>query len=136
MSNKVKEIAIIPNLTKDSDFFATNKIAELAHANGVSAIIDVEHADKVKYAKGASFEQLKNAQMIIVLGGDGTLLSAVHRFSDTNASFLGINYGNLGFLTEIEKDMTDSFIQILNGDYGISEHLTINININGETYTA
>ena len=136
MSNKVKEIAIIPNLTKVSDFSATNKIAELAHINGVSALIDSEYADKVKFANGASYEELNNAQLIVVLGGDGTLLSAVHRFSDTKAAFLGINYGNLGFLTEIEKDMPEQFVEILNGHYGVSEHLTIDVNLNGKTYTA
>lgn len=136
MSNKVKEIAIIPNLTKDCDFSATNKIAELAYNNGVCALIDNEYAKKVQYAKGASSEQLNNADLIVVLGGDGTLLSAVHRFSDTKASFLGINYGNLGFLTEIEKDMPEQFVEILKGNFGVSEHLTIDVTLNGETYTA
>ena len=46
----------------------------------------------------------KDTQCAIVLGGDGTLLQAARELVETNIKLIGINFGNLGFLAEVEKD--------------------------------
>ena len=73
------------------------------HAHGYEVIVDPETA---KYANGQ--EQVLRSQMssrpldlVIVLGGDGTLLSAVRDTAATDAPLLGVNLGSLGFLTDV-----------------------------------
>jgi len=73
------------------------------HAHGYEVIVDPETA---KYANGQ--EQVLRSQMssrhldlVIVLGGDGTLLSAVRATAATDAPLLGVNLGSLGFLTDV-----------------------------------
>lgn len=136
MSDKLKEIALIPNTLKDPDFSATQKIAEITARNGVVPLVEREYAKNIKPAVSADRERLFNSDMIVTLGGDGTLLTAVHAFEGTKAAFLGINYGNLGFLTEIEKNSFAEFERILNGKFTVTQHLTINTALNGVLYTS
>lgn len=56
--------------------------------------------------------------LVVVLGGDGTLLKAVRLYGEEQAPVLGINLGGLGFLTEIALDeLFPLFDKIIQGDY-------------------
>ncbi len=60
--------------------------------------------------------------LIIVIGGDGTLLNVARALADHEVPLLGINLGRLGFLTDISaSSMTDELEKILDGDYETEE---------------
>ena len=60
--------------------------------------------------------------LLIVFGGDGTLLGSARRFLDNDIPILGINLGAVGFLTDVNIDNFESIIEdILNGNYEIEE---------------
>lgn len=65
--------------------------------------------------------------VVIVLGGDGTLLLAARDLVELNVPFIGINCGNLGFLAEVESDNLDVMMQkLIDGDYSIENRMMIN----------
>lgn len=132
----IKKIAVIPNLTKENSIEHTNKIVEILNNNNIKALTEENVAKRVENAVCADYDDICSADMIVTLGGDGTLLSAVHKYSDAKCPFLGINYGHLGFLTEIEKESYADFVRIIKGDYSVSKHLTVQTMLNGETYTS
>ncbi len=68
----------------------------------------------------------KYSDIIITLGGDGTLLRAARYSRQT--PILGVNLGGMGFLTQIEPDdLKNALSRIINGDYSISKRFTIDI---------
>ena len=60
----------------------------------------------------------KNADLIIVVGGDGSILSTARTYVDSNIPILGINLGRLGFLADVSvESMMNVVSEILNGEY-------------------
>ena len=60
----------------------------------------------------------KTADLIIVVGGDGSILSTARTYVDSNIPILGINLGRLGFLADVSvESMVNVVTDILNGDY-------------------
>jgi NAD+ kinase len=79
--------------------------------------------------KEASREQIPNhVDLVIVLGGDGTLLSMADRIGQAGRDIpiLGVNFGSLGFLTEIRKDeLYASLEAVLDGTAEFDERLML-----------
>ena len=60
----------------------------------------------------------KNADLIIVVGGDGTILNTARTYVDFNIPILGVNLGRLGFLADVSVDsMTPVVSAVLNGEF-------------------
>lgn len=63
---------------------------------------------------------------VISLGGDGTILSVIHRHPEIEAPILGVNIGTLGFLAEITPDsLIPSLETVLAGNYKVQERLML-----------
>ncbi|MBP7819427.1 NAD(+)/NADH kinase [Candidatus Gracilibacteria bacterium] len=71
---------------------------------------------------------LNEAQLVIVIGGDGTLLSVARELTDRPVHVLCINAGTLGFLTEVMPERTLSALEeILQGNYTLDERLLLRV---------
>lgn len=67
-------------------------------------------------------DQLHGTEIVLVLGGDGSLLSAARMCAEDGIPLLGINFGRVGFLTELEPTEVDEKLPLyLNGDYWVDE---------------
>lgn len=72
-----------------------------------------------------------HSHFIIVLGGDGTILTVVRNMKDIQIPIIGINFGKLGFLTEIEeKDIDLTLERLLKDDYIIEKRMMLEVEIN------
>ena len=69
--------------------------------------------------------------LIIVFGGDGTLLNSARQYLEHEIPILGVNMGNVGFLTDIKTDnFEESLKDILNGSYKIEERNLVSAEYN------
>ncbi len=67
---------------------------------------------------------------IVVLGGDGTLLSLVRLMGENQVPILGVNLGGLGFLTEITLDNLYKVLEgLIQGDYKCHRRMTLHIHV-------
>ncbi|MFH1537818.1 MAG: NAD(+)/NADH kinase, partial [bacterium] len=68
----------------------------------------------------------EGADLLVVLGGDGTLLWCARAALKTGVPILGINYGELGFLSEVESRHAKKFLRkVLEGQYTLKERMAI-----------
>ena len=74
---------------------------------------------------------VKTVDLIIVFGGDGTLLNSARKYLDYEIPILGINMGKVGFLTDIKVDNFEkSLSDILDGNYLIEERNLVSAKFN------
>jgi NAD+ kinase len=106
---------------------AVRELVAWLHERGVGACLDertaalVEMADRVTCGVASSREVAATADVLVVLGGDGTLLAASH-LVDRPVPVLGVNFGSLGFLTEITMpELYPTLEGVLRGDYRFEE---------------
>lgn len=68
------------------------------------------------------------AELVIVLGGDGSLLRAAEFARPAQAPLLGVNLGHVGFLAEAEPDgLAETVDRIVAGDYQVQERMTLDV---------
>jgi NAD+ kinase len=78
----------------------------------------------------ATPEAAKDTEMVIVLGGDGTLLRAAEMARPAGAPLLGVNLGHVGFLAEAEPDDLASAVdQVVECRYTVEERMTIDVSV-------
>lgn len=71
---------------------------------------------------------LRDASLLVTLGGDGSLLQAARLAAPYDVMLLGINFGRVGFLTETEpNDWKETLSQALSGDYWVEERLMLRV---------
>lgn len=87
---------------------------------------------KKSYTTSSYYET--NAELNIVIGGDGSFLRAVHDSNFSPIPFVGINTGSLGYFQEINKDEIDSFLTAYErGDYEMEELLLLEAKIKSDS---
>ncbi|MGH2752783.1 MAG: NAD(+)/NADH kinase [Actinomycetota bacterium] len=68
----------------------------------------------------------ESPDLVLALGGDGTMLRAAHTAHAADAPLLGVNFGSLGYLTEVEAgEELDALTRVLDGDYRIEERMML-----------
>ena len=90
------------------------KIAAVRTAvSGIPVVIDAENLEYISSAGLRILLRLrkKNPDLVISIGGDGTILEAVHQYLDVDCCFVGIHTGTLGFYTDYQVDEVDQFIK-------------------------
>ncbi|GAA4675302.1 NAD(+)/NADH kinase [Frondihabitans cladoniiphilus] len=75
-------------------------------------------------------EFVSRVDAVISLGGDGTMLGAMRLMAPRPVPVLGVNYGNVGFLVEIEpSELKDALLGLATGDYSLEPHHAIEVSV-------
>lgn len=115
-----KQVVIVVNKTKDGAVALSEDLVALANEAGCSAtcISDFPLPEK----------ELKDADLCIVVGGDGTLLGVVEAASKSGVPVLGVNLGRLGFMASFSRHtIRDEFKDFLHGDYASRKLSLLNL---------
>ena len=98
------KIGIIANTTKDKGLAVTRQVAQKVSQTETVTVCR-EIADAFPHFSMGDGERLyKEQDMLLVLGGDGTLLRAARQAAPFSTPVLGINLGHVGFLSGAEKE--------------------------------
>ncbi len=100
------------------------------HKHGVSLLVEAKSAEQLGVTGIPDEEMFEKSDILISVGGDGTLLSLSRRSYRYNKPILGINAGNLGFLTDIKLDEIEEFVdKIFQGKYRIDHRMVLDVTL-------
>ena len=112
----MKTIGIFPNLDKDRALDMTREILAWLENRGVEVSVDAVTARLLCREDLSTVSWEIPMDLLIVLGGDGTLLGAAKAVARCGTPILGVNLGHLGFLTEVEmSDLLAVMPRVLKG---------------------
>ena len=124
---------VVPNLSKDIDLKTTKYIIDYIEANNKNVYLEQNIAvelERIDIGLEDSEITREFIDCIIVLGGDGTILSTARKFSAKDIPLLGVNLGRLGFLAEVEKeDALYTIDKLFKDDYKIEKRMMIECEI-------
>jgi len=87
---------------------------------------EVGLSDVTRFASGS--DAVAGAELVLVLGGDGTILRAAELARDAAVPLLGVNLGRVGFLAEAESSDLEATVEhVLARDYAVEERLTLDV---------
>lgn len=130
MSKKVfKRIAIMGRQRVEGVLDTLNCLEKYLLNQDVNVFVESETAEWLEgsCSEAIASEDLKtHADLIIVVGGDGSLLHAARLAAELDLPVLGVNRGRLGFLTDINPDNLEEIGDIIRGNYLSEERFLLN----------
>lgn len=122
----MKNIGIICKIGKSEPVEILKELVPWLRQKGYDTFIDIETASLLKIEGYPRSRIPSFADIIIVLGGDGTMISVTRLVAEKGIPILGINIGGLGFLTAVHKEeMYDILEKALSGNCDIEERIML-----------
>jgi NAD+ kinase len=126
-----------PHSTAGSPMPSVERIALVANEQSGTIGDAVKRVEEAAGAAGVNVVSEGEADLVVVLGGDGTMLRALKQSLDTGVPVFGINFGRVGFLTAVDADELESGLaRALAGDFVVVELPTLEADVGGATHTA
>jgi len=122
-------VAIVAKRSSRRAIRTAHELAEWLARRGHEAILDEVSARARRAEPAISFDNGNSSDLVVVLGGDGTLLS-VARTLTTGIPILGVNMGRLGFLSEVNRtELYPVLTAVLAGDYEIEKRSMVDVEL-------
>lgn len=131
-------VGIFTNLNKDIEGRATIALFSFLKERNIEVIV----SDQLKCLNLQAHYYTKKklaelSDIIVVFGGDGTILRIAKECAQNNAKIFAVNLGTLGFLTEVENvELSNIFNEIINGRYFIDKRALLTATHKGITFLA
>ncbi len=137
MTEKISKISIITNFNIDEKAKAASKVCEFLSKYPCSIYLGEQAKQRLNLFEGirdkinfaAPSVLYHEVDLIIVLGGDGSILSAVRNIGGSDIPILGINLGRLGYMAELEMNDIQQLSKIFEGDYFIDERAKLEVTV-------
>jgi NAD+ kinase len=116
MPEPVKRAAIITHGRRETVGHAIERLQAVARESGVELVMPADELEK--HDIDLPEAEPSQADVVVVLGGDGTMLRALRRLLGTTVPALGVNFGSVGFLTAIAEDELEEGVRrVFAGEY-------------------
>lgn len=122
---------LYPNFQKKNALNCAMEVCDVLNRSGIQVSISAEYMHEFGEKSFVLFEDINEAvrtsDIVIAIGGDGTILRCAKFLMGTDTKLLGINTGTLGFMAGLEADELDKLSQLKTGEYDVSERMTIDV---------
>lgn len=135
---KIKKIGIVANIEKENIAGHVRSLKKWLEEQHVQVFLEMAISGKIDSADGLSWNDLaRKSELVVALGGDGTMLRAAHYLAGHRVPLLGINLGSFGYLTEVNLNEIHSTLElIINGNFVTEKRMMLDVSIKrGKTVT-
>lgn len=132
------KIAVIPNLSKkNADVYTSKVIKKIFSLNAEVLMLSDKQKffndRKIKYYSNIG-NLIFNCDIVITIGGDGTIIHKAKHAARFSKPILGINLGKIGFVAGLEPTEIDKLEQLIKGKYTVEKRMMLSVNVKkGET---
>ncbi len=120
MSTGINSVLLVTHPTRIEALSSAVELTNLLIAKKIAVHTTIKSAGADEYVEGVKID------LVVVLGGDGTMLRAAQIFRGKNVPILGINLGHVGFLAEIERpSLSEIAAAIADGSFSIEERMSL-----------
>ncbi len=127
-------IGVIPNLDKRGSSDMVEKIGTLFLNEGIDAYLPDSLCCSV-YKSAPEEEIFKNCDIIVTIGGDGTIIRYAKRAAAYGKPILGINAGRMGYLANVEQNDYKLLSKLKTGDYSVEERMLLKVDLSDNEKT-
>lgn len=134
----MKKIALVTNFNIYDKAVAALAVADKLNSLGCGVCVATFNRDKIARHRQVAREYIEflpidkiyqNSDIIIVLGGDGSILESARKAAPAGIPILGINLGRLGYMAELELDELDRLAEIVEGKYTLDRRMMIKVEV-------
>ena len=128
-------IAICPNPFRDSELKYTRQAAEMLRAAGYETAVCPVFAEDAPQMipediKATTLDAVRSrCSLVVVIGGDGTILSAARQLHNADIPILGVNLGSKGFMAALEPEHMQLIVKAAAGEYTVSRRMMLDIKL-------
>jgi NAD+ kinase len=131
-----RRVLVLAHTGRPSAVHAAEELVALLHGVGLGTLMPEREASAVGPAARKLVEvsdpdkPLDGAELVVVLGGDGTILRAAEVVRGSDVPLLSVNLGHVGFLAEAERDdLYETVIRIAERRYEVEERMTLDVEV-------
>lgn len=127
--NQIKCVGVVVKPNHKEAWETACELSDWLKKRGINLIGSPHEEDEICPIEKVEAQEFQDkADLIVVLGGDGTMISTARLIGNREALVLGINYGSLGYLTEFRiEEMFDALEEILQGNYEIDRREMLDV---------
>ena len=128
----MKQVVIFPTLRQEQDVVYTKRTIVAFLQNGATVYMEKEHAARFHDENVTFFTDesiYAQCDLLVVLGGDGSILRAAQKALQYDLPILGINLGRLGYMAELEKEELSLIENIYNGKYSMEKRMALSVGV-------
>ena len=131
----MRNVILTPNPYRDKNFQTVRAAVQILKEAGIQTrvCLPFEVDRSYELPKDLRFSRLErelpNADMVICLGGDGTILHMAKAATRRGIPILGVNIGTMGFIAELESSELDQLKRIATGDYTLESRMMLDVSV-------
>ncbi len=134
-ANSVRAAIVVTHGKPETIGPALETVRAVAERGGVALAFPPDEREKHDIRDAVGDEE--SADLVVVLGGDGTMLRTIHRFLDRRLPVIGVNFGRVGFLTSIAREeLEQGLTRVFSGEYHVVELATVEVEVGGVRHVA
>ena len=125
----MKRIVLCPNMARDEGLACTRRVYDMLTEAGCDVVVSPVYGEAAGLPTAELSEALPGADLLVSLGGDGTILHLAPLVKESSVPLVGVNLGHKGFLTELDIESADKLLDAAAGRFEIVPRMMLDVQL-------